>query len=380
MPVETVAIAACVYFFMGAENRNSNELEKSIDQMQTQATSNAQNATLKAKKAKTRKGKRALEARAPKDKEEIKYLMTVYGGNTTQITKDLLKDFGVMRPGETHKLSRRNPDIRPFEAGGEQQLEHLARKTDAGVFVHASTSKKRPHNIIIGRLFDGHVFDMVEVGIEQYKQMRSFGNASSHAGYGSKPCFVFLGPHFESESSLQQLKNVVLDAFRGREVDAVNLAGLDRVIVCTSVTNDLVYFRQYAVKLKKCGSWLPYVKLLEMGPRFNMRMRRSHTAPPDVAREAYRTMSKRQQQQSSKPSQKNVHHDPTSGRIGKVYVPQQDLNSLDVARMKGSKKRKRQQNTEQGNATTNSAAIDADAANTSAFESAATKRRKAQVA
>jgi ribosome production factor 2 len=303
--------------------------------------SSSENAELKAKKAKTRRGRRVLEAYAPQEKEELKTLLTLLGGHTTQVTKDLLKDFGVMRPGETHKLSRKNPSVRPFEAGGEQLLEHLARKVDAGIFAHASTSKKRPHNLTVGRLFDGHLFDMVEVGVERYFSIHSFGNAAAHAGYGSKPCFVFLGPHFESEPQMRQLKNVLVDAFRGRKIDAVNLAGIDRAIVCTSASSSLVHFRQYAVKLKKSGSWLPYIKLIEMGPRFDMRLRRTQDAPPDVAREAYRTKSKRQPQHQKKSSQKNVHHDPTTGKVGKVYVPQQDLSSLDVARMKGSKKRKR---------------------------------------
>lgn len=52
---------------------------------------------------------------------------------------------------EALKLSRKNNDMRPFEPGGETHLEHLARKADCGMFVLDSHSKKRPHNLILGR-------------------------------------------------------------------------------------------------------------------------------------------------------------------------------------------------------------------------------------
>jgi hypothetical protein len=52
---------------------------------------------------------------------------------------------------ESLKLTRKNDSIRPFEAGAEVELEHLARRADAGIFVLDSHSKKRPHNLILGR-------------------------------------------------------------------------------------------------------------------------------------------------------------------------------------------------------------------------------------
>jgi ribosome production factor 2 len=52
---------------------------------------------------------------------------------------------------EALKLSRKNDDMRPFEPGGETHLEHLARKADCGLFALDSHSKKRPHNLILGR-------------------------------------------------------------------------------------------------------------------------------------------------------------------------------------------------------------------------------------
>ena len=52
------------------------------------------------------------------------------------------------------KYTRKNSEVRPFEAGGEGSLEYFGRKTEAGLFALGSTSKKRPHNIVLGRFYD----------------------------------------------------------------------------------------------------------------------------------------------------------------------------------------------------------------------------------
>ena len=64
---------------------------------------------------------------------------------------------------DAHRLTRKNEDMRPFEAGGEQLLEHLARRADAGLFVLDTHNKKRPHNLVLGRLFDHRLYDLVGV-------------------------------------------------------------------------------------------------------------------------------------------------------------------------------------------------------------------------
>lgn len=51
---------------------------------------------------------------------------------------------------EAVKLTRKNGDIKPFEAGGEGTLEHLARRSDAALFAMGSSTKKRPNNLTLG--------------------------------------------------------------------------------------------------------------------------------------------------------------------------------------------------------------------------------------
>jgi len=38
-----------------------------------------------------------------------------------------------------------------------------------------------------------------------------------------QPCFVFVGDGFDSNSELKMAKSLLLDFFRGRQIDAINL-------------------------------------------------------------------------------------------------------------------------------------------------------------
>ena len=74
--------------------------------------------------------------------------------------------------------------LRPFEdrpftgvkdapgVSGVSSLEHFSRKSDASLVAFGSHNKKRPHNLVIARMFDYHVLDMVEFGISNYSPIR----------------------------------------------------------------------------------------------------------------------------------------------------------------------------------------------------------------
>ncbi len=75
-----------------------------------------------------------------------------------------------------------------------QLKEFFSRKNDSSLFMFGSHSKKRPNNIVIGklkrlfpcvscivihvwyagRLFNYQVLDMIELGVENYKSRQSF--------------------------------------------------------------------------------------------------------------------------------------------------------------------------------------------------------------
>ena len=129
--------------------------------------------------------------------------------------QELLRDLYIIKkPFATH-FSRKN-DIRPFEDA--TSIEFFSLKNDASLFAFGSHSKKRPHNLVLGRLFDHQMLDMVELGITQFQGLSSFAGAKSKE-ISSRPLMIFDGDGFEHGENLTQLRSLLLDFFRGQAVD-----------------------------------------------------------------------------------------------------------------------------------------------------------------
>lgn len=87
---------------------------------------------------------------------------------------------------EASKFTRKNENVRPFEPGGEASLEFYCNKNNCPLFVLGSHSKKRPHNLVLGRMYDFHLYDALELGVEDFKGIRDFGAAGTAAQMGNK--------------------------------------------------------------------------------------------------------------------------------------------------------------------------------------------------
>lgn len=82
---------------------------------------------------------------------------------------------------ESVKYTRKNENVKPFEAGGEQSLEFYCNRSNCSLFCLASHTKKRPHNLVLGRMFDFHMYDALELGVTDYKGIKQFGSAATSA-------------------------------------------------------------------------------------------------------------------------------------------------------------------------------------------------------
>lgn len=286
-------------------------------------------------KAKTNRGKRELEKRAPKLVEDPKKALLLFGNRTSQVIKDVLTDLHKMKYGDAVKYTKKNDEARPFEAGGEAFIERWADKGDCSLFALGTHTKKRPHNLVLGRMFDHHLYDMMELGVVRHRGIQSFGSAAS-AQIGNKPCFVFAGDGFETEPVLKQARSLLLDFFRGRQVQSVNLGGLDCVVFVTHRGSDTLLLRQYRIRLKKSGTKIPRVELSEMGPLLDLAIRRHRAPPAELEKEALR-----KPKELHKKKEKNVSSDLLDGRVGRIYMPKQDLGELALHKMKGLKRERR---------------------------------------
>eukprot|EP01023_Acetabularia_acetabulum_P035848 TRINITY_DN3384_c0_g1_i4.p1 TRINITY_DN3384_c0_g1~~TRINITY_DN3384_c0_g1_i4.p1 ORF type:complete len:323 (+),score=51.04 TRINITY_DN3384_c0_g1_i4:68-1036(+) len=288
-------------------------------------------------KPRTRAGKRALEFRGPKLVENVKTILLLKGNKTSQIVKDFMIDMRKLKMTESVQYTKKNPDVRPFDAGGDVELTRYARKSDCPIFGLASHQKKRPDNFVFGRFFDWQLMDMVEFGInrETFKSMKHFP-AASKAQAGNKPCMVFIGELFSTEPDFSLAREILLDTFRGEEVKTINLVGIDRVIVATATENRQILFRQYSIGLKKSGTRIPRAQLSEIGPRADFTIRRVQHAAYDLRQQAMK------HPKLQKKKEKNVTTNLLDGTVGRLYVPQQNLQNVVMKKSKGTKRERRE--------------------------------------
>ena len=185
----------------------------------------------------------------------------------------------------------------------------------SGDLQYGSHSKKRPNNLVIGRTYDHHIYDLVEVGVENFKPMESFKYDKKLAPLiGSKPMIAFVGEGFENVEELKHFKEVLLDLLRGevhfsaallvctsmiyelsilikawvwymQVVENLNLVGLDRVYVCTAISSNRVFLSHCGLRLKKSGTKVPRMELVEVGPSMDLVVRR-HRLPNDSLKKA----------------------------------------------------------------------------------------------
>ena len=119
-------------------------------------------AGLEAKRGKTARVRRALAKREPKAVENPRTALLIRGQKTSGLINDVLTDLFMLKKPHAVHFKRQNA-AHPFEDA--TPLEFLCQKNDASLFAFGTHSKKRPHNLVFGRLFDHHILDMVETGV-----------------------------------------------------------------------------------------------------------------------------------------------------------------------------------------------------------------------
>lgn len=297
---------------------------------------------LKVKTPKTHRAKRALEKRAPRLVENSKKTLILHGTKTSDVLNAVLTQIHHLKRDNSIRYTKKNDNIRPFESSGDASLEFFSHKTDCSLFVFGSHSKKRPNNLVLGRMYDHHVYDLVEVGVENFKSLESFVYDKKIAPRAAtKPFFAFIGEGFESVEELKHLKEVLLDLFRGEAVENINLSGIDRVFVCTAISSTTVFMTHCALRLKRSGTAIPRMELVEVGPSMDLVVRRHRLPNESLKKEAMKTAS-----QQPKKKIKNVHRDVVQGKIGKVYMPDQQVGDMTLtSNIKGLKRERRESKT-----------------------------------
>lgn len=144
-----------------------------------------------------------------------------------------------MKKPEAQNLQKRN-EIHPFE--DPTPIENFGRKMNASLFMLVSNSKKRPNNLVMGRLFEHTIMDIVEFGVENYESLQKFKTEKISSGI--KPMLVFQGELFENNHEFGRIKNLLVDMFQRESVNQIRLQGLEHVLSFTAHDN-CILFRSY---------------------------------------------------------------------------------------------------------------------------------------
>ncbi|XP_059489803.1 ribosome production factor 2 homolog [Neocloeon triangulifer] len=284
------------------------------------------NSLQRVRKPTTRKGKKILLAKEPKVVENFKRKIFLTGRRASDALKNCSKDLYKISKPNAVILSKKN-DILPFE--DITPIERFCRNHESSVFFFTSSNKKRPNSLIIGRLFDGNLLDMVEFSVNDYKSLDEY---SASIPTNTKPCLVFSGELWEQSQELQKVKSLLVDVFRGEVIDAIRPQGLEHVLMFTATTESIL-MRSYKILLKKSSTKLPRVELEDLGPHVDLALKRVKFASDDLMKRACRTP----QEAKSKPK-KNISKDALGTTHGRVHMGKQDVTTIQTRKMKGLKK------------------------------------------
>lgn len=293
----------------------------------------------KAAKAKVLAGGKPAKARVqrylksvePQLREGAKRSLLLKGIRCSQAMGNVLKDMRAMQSPHCKLLTKKNTVV-AFETEGQNSLEFLTTKNDCSMFALASTNKKRPNNLVLGRTFEHQVLDMVEVGVLRYKSIQDYGGSVPKKRVGSKPMMMFLGDLWQQDSNCQKMQNLLMDFYRGDVVDKVMVSGLDHLMMFVASqhpqTNQLVVHQHtYFMKLKKDPSnptsKIPVPLLTPCGPDMTMVIRRTQFAAPDLWKAALK-----QPQALKKKKVKNHTTNLFGETIGRLHMEKQVVEKM----------------------------------------------------
>ncbi|XP_033227493.1 ribosome production factor 2 homolog [Belonocnema kinseyi] len=273
------------------------------------------------------KGKKALLSKEPQLIETAKQTLCIKGSTSSKLAHDCMKDFYDLKKPDAQMMTKKN-EIRPFE--DISPIERFASKLNSSLFMFTSHNKKRPHNLIMGRIFEHTLLDMVEFGIENYKGLKEFKVPKISTGI--KPMLIFNGDIFENNHEYGRIRNLLVDMFHREPAKNIRLKGLEHVISFTARDNKIL-FRSFRIFLKKSGTRIPRIELEEIGPRADLSVRRSRLASDDL----FKQSCKRPKELKVK-KKKNISEDPLGKTLGRVHMGAQKLNTIQTRKMKGLRK------------------------------------------
>ncbi|OAF71628.1 Ribosome biogenesis protein RPF2 [Intoshia linei] len=196
-----------------------------------------------------------------------------------------------------------------------EDVEKLSRQHGCSMFLVGSDTKKRPNNIIIGRIYDEKVFDMFEMGIAHLDFDSDFMNKLT---YGSKMGLLFLG-EFTISTEMQRLKNFFIDYFGGPVVDNIVVTGFDNYLMFVLYENELE-IRNYKTTVKNCSGTYSIADC-QFVSSIKFKLRRNQIASEKEFKNSLSlpTIIRKK---------KNIEMDVFSNKLGRVHMSRQNMDEM----------------------------------------------------
>lgn len=259
--------------------------------------------------------KKAQEPQLDEDEKNVAYIR---GFTANDLINRVVKDIYMLKKPIGVPLNKKNV-IQPFEDASP--IEFICQKNECSLFVFSSHSKKRPNNLVMGRLFDGHILDMIEFGVETYKAIDDF---PSRISLGVKPILIFAGEPFETDFDMIRIKNFLNDFFLGPRPSCIRVKGIEHVISFTA-HGGKIFMRPYLIEQKKiAGSDKYAATCYDMGPQLDLVVRRTRLADHDHFTEA----CKQKPKVAKSAKNKNVSKDDLGTTHGKIHIGRQDFDKM----------------------------------------------------
>lgn len=191
--------------------------------------------------------------------------------------------------------------------------------------------------MIMGRTFAGHILDMFEFGIENFKGSDAFAHPI-HIQAEIKPVLVFQGEPFEVSEKHNRLKNYFIDFFKLTDMSECNIVEMRRAIVftCKSETDPIVFQHLECHPVSEPMVHKNKQAFREIGPSFSLRFRRDKIASSDL----YKNACKQPKVLNSekKKFNKNKFTNELGQEKAKVFVTNQELDTLATRKFFKGKK------------------------------------------
>jgi ribosome production factor 2 len=264
----------------------------------------------------------------PKVLENVKNTIFMEGRKSSVVIREVLRDICTFKKPYCKTLSRNN-DITPFD--DPNPLQHILNKMDSHLFFFGSHSKKRPDNLIIGRVFDNEILDMIEFGVKKFQGLAEFKN--DKIPFMTKPLIIFNGDKWKMNEELRRIKSIFVDIFIGEEIESIRLQGIEHALSFTVLDDLTILMRSYRILLKKSGLRTPRIELVEIGPSIDFSIRRTKIASKDLYKLAHKKPA-----ELKVTKKKNVTRDGLGNVNARVHVDKQVINKLQTRKMKGLRK------------------------------------------